>query len=198
VRHITFPLPWFGGGEKGENLLTTLEDARWIVPNELHDRTGQRSTSPRCQQRYRLLRSRSDTAPAWQDGHGRWTWCTWPEWIKAWGHVVGQPNVSYKQITVDEFHRAIPGGFGKEIGEMFEYTSDPGYDGGDPEARGLEKRKPCRLQLYSCPSVSCDGLTRIPQMGFEFPTTTPRRVFQAGKDFSQICRPDGKSGDKSA
>ena len=66
------------------------------------------------------------------------TWCTWPEWIRTWGKVVGQSKVSYKQITVEDFDRAIPGGFGKEIGEMFEYTSDPGYDGGDAEVLRLD------------------------------------------------------------
>jgi len=59
------------------------------------------------------------------------TWCTWLQWIKTWGEVVGIPETSYKQITVEDFDRRIPDGFGREIGEMFEYTSDLGYDGGD-------------------------------------------------------------------
>lgn len=66
------------------------------------------------------------------------TWCTWPEWIETWARVVGVADVSYKQVAVAGFDRAIPGGFGREIGEMFEYTSDPGYDGGDPEVLRLE------------------------------------------------------------
>lgn len=69
------------------------------------------------------------------------TWCTWPQWIKTWGEVVGIPETLYKQITVEDFDRGIPGGFGREIGEMFEYTSDPAYDGGDSGVLGLEDLK---------------------------------------------------------
>jgi hypothetical protein len=69
------------------------------------------------------------------------TWCTWPEWITTWAKVVGGADVSYRQITVEDFDRAIPGGFGREIGEMFAYTSDPGYDGGDAEVLRLEDLK---------------------------------------------------------
>ena len=75
------------------------------------------------------------------------TWCTWPEWIKTWAMVVGKQSVdvSYKQITVEDFDQAIPGGFGKEVGEMFEYTSDPEYDGGDVEVLRLEDLKKVSL-----------------------------------------------------
>jgi hypothetical protein len=79
--------------------------------------------------------------PAGKTAMAAGTWCTWPEWIQTWGRVVGVADVSYKQITVDEFDRAIPGGFGREIGEMFEYTSDPGYDGGDAGVLRLEDLK---------------------------------------------------------
>ena len=68
------------------------------------------------------------------------TWCTWPQWIKTWGEV-GIPGTSYKQITVEDFDRRIPEGFGREIGEMFEYTSDLGYDGGDSGVLRLEDLK---------------------------------------------------------
>ncbi|ORY07001.1 hypothetical protein BCR34DRAFT_570901 [Clohesyomyces aquaticus] len=60
-------------------------------------------------------------------------WCTWPDWIKTWGEVVGVPDCSYKQVTVGDLDKWYPGGIGKEIGEMYEYSNDPGYDGGEPE-----------------------------------------------------------------
>lgn len=58
-------------------------------------------------------------------------WCTWPEWIKTWGNVVGV-KTSYQEVRVADFDEWLPGGIGKEIGEMYEYSNDPGYDGGDP------------------------------------------------------------------
>ena len=80
------------------------------------------------------------------------TWCTWPEWIKTWAKVVGQAEVSYKQISVEDFDRAMPGGFGKEIGEMFEYTSAPGYDGGDTEVLRLADLKKVSKNAQARPS----------------------------------------------
>lgn len=54
-------------------------------------------------------------------------WCTWPEWIKTWGDVTGV-KTSYKQVSVDNFDEHIPGGVGKEIGEMYEFSSTFGYN----------------------------------------------------------------------
>lgn len=54
-------------------------------------------------------------------------WCTWPDWIKTWGEVTGVEN-SYKQVSVEDFDKEIPGGAGKEIGEMFEFSSTWGYN----------------------------------------------------------------------
>ncbi|EMD59400.1 hypothetical protein COCSADRAFT_30851 [Bipolaris sorokiniana ND90Pr] len=54
-------------------------------------------------------------------------WCTWPDWIKTWGEVTGV-KTSYKQVSVEDFDKEIPGGAGKEIGEMFEFSSTWGYN----------------------------------------------------------------------
>jgi hypothetical protein len=54
-------------------------------------------------------------------------WCTWSQWIKKWGDVNGV-RTSYKQVGVDEFDREIPGGAGKEIGEMYAFSSEYGYN----------------------------------------------------------------------
>ena len=54
-------------------------------------------------------------------------WCTWPDWIKTWGEVNGV-KTSYKQVSVEDFDKEIPGGAGKEIGEMFEFSSKWGYN----------------------------------------------------------------------
>jgi hypothetical protein len=49
-------------------------------------------------------------------------WLTWPEWIQIWGEETGM-KTSYKQVSVQNFEEYLPGGTGKEIGEMFEFTS---------------------------------------------------------------------------
>jgi hypothetical protein len=51
-------------------------------------------------------------------------WLTWPDWIKIFGKVMNV-TTSYKQITVDELD---DGGPGREIGEMYEFSSKYGYN----------------------------------------------------------------------
>jgi hypothetical protein len=54
-------------------------------------------------------------------------WCTWPDWIELWGSIVGV-ETSYKQVEVANLDEHIPGGAGKEIGEMFKFSSEYGYN----------------------------------------------------------------------
>ncbi|KAF3008871.1 hypothetical protein E8E13_011017 [Curvularia kusanoi] len=54
-------------------------------------------------------------------------WLTWPAWIKTWGDQTGV-KTSYRQTTVADLDEHIPGGAGKEIGEMLELSSDLGYN----------------------------------------------------------------------
>lgn len=54
-------------------------------------------------------------------------WLKWPDWIKLWGEVTGI-KTSYKQITVEDLDEHMPGGVGKEIGEMFQFSSDFAYN----------------------------------------------------------------------
>ncbi|KAH8726045.1 hypothetical protein GQ44DRAFT_680236 [Phaeosphaeriaceae sp. PMI808] len=54
-------------------------------------------------------------------------WCTWPDWIKQWGEVTGV-KTSYKQTTIEDFDQHAPGGVGQEIGEMYQFSSDFGYN----------------------------------------------------------------------
>jgi hypothetical protein len=54
-------------------------------------------------------------------------WCTWPEWIKLWGNITGV-ETSYKQVDVANLDEHMPGGAGKEIGEMFQFSSEYGYN----------------------------------------------------------------------
>lgn len=54
-------------------------------------------------------------------------WKTWPDWIKLWGDITGV-KTSYKQVSVDNFDEHMPGGVGREIGEMYEFSSEYGYN----------------------------------------------------------------------
>lgn len=57
---------------------------------------------------------------------------TWKEYMRIWGEIMQVPT-SYEQVSVESYDKAIPGGFGREVAEMFEYMGEFGYDGGDPE-----------------------------------------------------------------
>lgn len=62
------------------------------------------------------------------------TTCSWAEYMRMWGEVNSVP-ARYRQATLDEMTSAIPDReFGRELGDMFTYSTDPGYDGG---GRGL-------------------------------------------------------------
>ena len=66
------------------------------------------------------------------------TVCSWTEYMRLWSEVTGARG-RYQQSTLEQFAKASsdePSGW--EIGEMFEYMSDPGYDGGDKELLYVE------------------------------------------------------------
>lgn len=50
-------------------------------------------------------------------------WLTWSQWIELFGQITGT-KTSYKQTTVQDLDEHIPGGAGREIGEMYEFSSD--------------------------------------------------------------------------
>lgn len=67
---------------------------------------------------------------------------TWPEFLKTWSKVTKQP-IKYQEVTLDKFIELTPDKeFGREAGDMFLYSSNPGYDGGDSsilKAADIEK-----------------------------------------------------------
>ena len=66
------------------------------------------------------------------------TVCSWNEYVRLWNEVTGAKG-RYQQITLEQFAQASPDEpSGWEIGEMFEYSSDPGYDGGDKDLLYVE------------------------------------------------------------
>ncbi|KAH8169126.1 nmrA-like family protein [Sarocladium implicatum] len=62
----------------------------------------------------------------------------WAEYVKLWSQVTGIP-ATFEKVTVEEHAALAPWGFGEEIGEMFAYAMDFGYDGGDPSVKSAEE-----------------------------------------------------------
>lgn len=57
--------------------------------------------------------------------------CSWQEYIHLWSEVTGKPAY-YKQCGEEEFvAREEDEELGKELYVMFDYSGEPGYDGGD-------------------------------------------------------------------
>ncbi|KAL2357958.1 hypothetical protein BJ546DRAFT_835245 [Cryomyces antarcticus] len=54
------------------------------------------------------------------------------EWAAKWGKLVVNQECKYEESAVEELDNTMPGGMGREIGEMFLYMGEYGYDGGDP------------------------------------------------------------------
>ena len=65
------------------------------------------------------------------------SWCTWPEWIATWAKVVGV-SAKYEQVGIEEYVKMFGPDFGQELGEMWEYSGDPGYDGGDKKVLRID------------------------------------------------------------
>jgi hypothetical protein len=79
------------------------------------------------------------------------TTCSWSEYLRIWSEATGLP-ARYKQITVEQLIEGSPDReFGREIGDMFVYSSEPGYDGGDTTLlKAQDIRNVCSLFMYFC------------------------------------------------
>ncbi|KAH6620598.1 hypothetical protein C7974DRAFT_316877 [Boeremia exigua] len=62
-------------------------------------------------------------------------------------------KIVFQRSTVEAIDKIIPGGVGREIGEMLEYMSDPGYFGGEQAVRDLGLIKP--------EAIGVSGLTDV-------------------------------------
>ncbi|OKL56785.1 hypothetical protein UA08_07798 [Talaromyces atroroseus] len=59
------------------------------------------------------------------------TTCSWSEYIRLFTSITGIP-AQYKQTTLAGMMEAVlDREFGREVGDMLLYSTDPGYDGGD-------------------------------------------------------------------
>ncbi|PWY95008.1 NAD(P)-binding protein [Aspergillus sclerotioniger CBS 115572] len=81
------------------------------------------------------------------------TRCSWSEYMRLWGEVNGVP-ARYRQITLKELMERTPDReFGREVGDMFTYSTDPGYDGGD---EGLLMARDIENAGVECPMTSLE------------------------------------------
>ena len=57
--------------------------------------------------------------------------CSWSEYQRIWTRLYNIPT-RYREVTLDQFVENSPDAeFGREAGDMWAYSTDPGYDGGD-------------------------------------------------------------------
>lgn len=69
------------------------------------------------------------------------TTCTWPEWIAAWSKATGTP-AKFCEVPREVMVKACGDeDFGGEIADMYDYASNPGYDGGKTLLRAEDLRK---------------------------------------------------------
>ncbi|KAI3081247.1 hypothetical protein CBS147353_3004 [Aspergillus niger] len=81
------------------------------------------------------------------------SYCSWAEYMRIWGRVNSVP-ASYRQITLEELTEQTPDPeFGREVGDMFTYSTDPGYDGGDKELLTAEHIRNAGIE---CPMTNLE------------------------------------------
>ncbi|RJE22645.1 NmrA-like family [Aspergillus sclerotialis] len=87
------------------------------------------------------------------------TTCSWAEYMRLWGQINSVP-ACYRQVTLDEMVSSISTAdteFGREIVDMFSYSTDPGYDGNGPD---LLTAQDIREAGIDCPMTSLEGWMR--------------------------------------
>ncbi|PYH99061.1 NAD(P)-binding protein [Aspergillus ellipticus CBS 707.79] len=78
--------------------------------------------------------------------------CSWAEYMRIWGEVNSIP-ARYRQITLPELIERTPDReFGRELGDMFSYSTDPGYDGNET----LLVAEDIRKAGIDCPMTSLE------------------------------------------
>lgn len=84
--------------------------------------------------------------------------CSWTDYIRFWSEATGIP-ATYRQISLQELIEAVPDKeFGREVGDMFAYSTDPGYDGGDANLlKAADLRKVSSLSLFQFGSRSSNS-----------------------------------------
>ena len=63
---------------------------------------------------------------------------TLPEWTDIWAKTLGVKAV-YEHVSSEEFFEGVPDEVEKEFTEVFTYTDEFGYTGGDPTVKTAEQ-----------------------------------------------------------
>lgn len=84
------------------------------------------------------------------------TTCSWSDWMKTWLKHTNKEG-GYRQVSMQQMMDDSPDReFGREVAEMFIYTSDPGYDGGMKLITAEDMRK----EGIDCPMTSWEEYCR--------------------------------------
>lgn len=98
------------------------------------------------------------------------TTCSWTEFMRIWSEVTGQ-KTKYQEVTIEQFALASPDReFGWEAGDMFAYSSDPGYDGGDEtlwKSEDIRKVSSPDFQIYGGMLISREAGVECPMTSLE-------------------------------
>ncbi len=60
---------------------------------------------------------------------------SWSRFMELFSEV-NNVKASFEPNTVEDWDKMMPGGMGRELGEMFAYFGEFGYEGGDPDVIG--------------------------------------------------------------
>ncbi|KAF2021444.1 NAD(P)-binding protein [Aaosphaeria arxii CBS 175.79] len=74
------------------------------------------------------------------------------EIAQIWSKSIGEP-VKFVPNTVEDVDKAMPGGHGRELGEMMAYINDPGYFGGEEAVKELNLITPQDLGVTGLSNV---------------------------------------------
>jgi hypothetical protein len=87
------------------------------------------------------------------------TTCSWSEYMRLVGQFA-KVRTEYKQISIEELVKISPDEeFAREAGVMFEYSSEPGYDGDDRELlRAEDIKKVSSIGVVFCGYHNADYL----------------------------------------
>ncbi|KAE9974287.1 hypothetical protein EG328_003932 [Venturia inaequalis] len=85
------------------------------------------------------------------------TTCSWTEFLGTWSKVTGRV-AKYVQISDEDMAQNNPDTmFGEELANMFSYSSEPGYDGGDGT---LLKAEDIRKAGFDCSMTSLEDFIK--------------------------------------
>ncbi|TKA68787.1 hypothetical protein B0A49_06279 [Cryomyces minteri] len=87
----------------------------------------------------------------------------WADYVALWSKTTGVP-ATFEKTTVAEHAKLSPNGYGEQVGEMYAYFQDFGYDGSDPSVVHVQ---------------------HLRERGIDVPTTSIKHYIES-EDWSQL------------